>query len=68
MYYLGKGTEVQDVSAHVWFNLASTNGAELAEDAKSLVEKRMTGMQISNARKRYNELLETSPGLINESN
>jgi hypothetical protein len=49
MYSVGKGTPQDDVYAHMWFNIASSNGSENARANRDIVAKRMTPNQLAEA-------------------
>ncbi len=61
MYGLGKGVPQNFVLAHMWFNLAYSNGFEQAENAKNKVAKVMTPEQIERAQDMAVEAVKPRP-------
>jgi len=51
MFYYGQGVLEHYISAHVWLNLASSNGHNLASKTKDLLVKKMTADDIAAAQK-----------------
>lgn len=51
MYDNGLGVLQDNVYAHVWLNIASSNGSETAGKNRDLVAKRMTPDQIAEAQR-----------------
>ena len=51
LYYLGNGVKENMVYAHMWVNLASLNGFEMAEEINELLAEIMTPSQIEDAEK-----------------
>jgi hypothetical protein len=49
MYAKGRGVLKNNVYAHMWFNIASSNGSEDARENRDLVTKRMTPDQLAEA-------------------
>ena len=41
-----------NVTAHMWFNIAGANGAEDGRDNREIIERKMTPADISEAQKR----------------
>ena len=52
MYANGEGVLQDNVTAHMWFNIASANGAEDGRDNREKIERKMTPADISEAQKR----------------
>ena len=53
MYYAdGEGVLQDNVTAHMWFNIAGANGAEDGRDDREIIERKMTPADISEAQKR----------------
>ena len=52
MYANGEGVLQDNVTAHMWFNIAGANGAELGRDNREIIERKMTPADISEAQKR----------------
>ena len=52
MYYNGEGVLQDNVTAHMWFNIAGANGAEDGRDNREKIERKMTPADISEAQKR----------------
>ena len=51
MYYNGNGVIQDDVYAHMWFNIAASNGNKFATKNRDIIAKRMTSADISAAQK-----------------
>ena len=51
MYAFGSGILKDYVYAHMWGNIAATNGNELGAKLRDFVEKKMTPAQIAEAQK-----------------
>ena len=51
MYYLGQGVPQDYVLAHMWWNLAGSNGQKKAVGNRNIVEKKMTPSQIEEAQR-----------------
>ena len=51
MYWEGKGVPKNFVLAHMWLNLAATQGDELAIIERDFLEKEMTPDQIAGAQR-----------------
>jgi len=49
MYYFGKGVPQDYVSAHMWFNLSSSQGITNAVTNRTIVEEEMSKQQIEKA-------------------
>jgi len=49
MYFNGRGVPQDFVQAHMWNNLAATQGSEDGKKIRDSVEKRMTPQQIAQA-------------------
>ena len=49
MYKDGRGVPQDDVLAHMWFNLAGSNGHKDAAKKRNMMEKKMTPSQIEKA-------------------
>ena len=49
MYGNGNGVLQDNVYAHMWFNIASSNGGEKARDNRDTAAKRMTPDQLAEA-------------------
>ena len=52
MYANGEGVLQDNVTAHMWFNIAGANGAEDGRDNREIIERKMTPADISEAQKR----------------
>ena len=52
MYANGEGVLQDNVTAHMWFNIAGANGAEFGRDNREKIEWKMTPADISEAQKR----------------
>ena len=52
MYYNGEGVLQDNVTAHMWFNIAGANGDEFGRDDREIIERKMTPADISEAQKR----------------
>ena len=50
LYYFGNGVPQDEVYAHIWTNLASSNGFEMAEQLHQVLEEQMNSSQIDQAR------------------
>ena len=48
----GEGVLQDNVTAHMWFNIAGANGAEFGRDNREKIERKMTPADISEAQKR----------------
>ena len=67
IYYEGEGIPIDNVQAYVWFSMAANQGLKLSKRKKAAVAKRMTRIQIAEARKLYREYLENyGPGRENQ--
>jgi TPR repeat protein len=55
MYGKGQGVPMDDVRAHMWFNLAVVKGDADAEKNRDIAAKRMTPQQMAEAQKRARE-------------
>ena len=42
MYDNGEGVLQDNVTAHMWFNIAGANGAEFGRDNREIIERKMT--------------------------
>ena len=51
MYGSGNGVLQDNVYAHMWFNIASSNGSENDRDNRDIVAERMTPGQLAEAQK-----------------
>ena len=51
-YANGEGVPQDNVTAHMWFNIAGANGAEDGRDNREKIERKMTPADISEAQKR----------------
>jgi len=51
MYDKGQGVPQDHVQAHIWFNLAATQGNKQAAKDRDIVAKRMTPVDISEAQR-----------------
>ena len=49
MYGNGEGVLQDNVYAHMWFNIASSNGSETARENRDIAAKRMTPNQLAEA-------------------
>jgi TPR repeat protein len=49
MYEKGQGVPQNYIQAHMWYNLAATQGNEIAKENRDIVAKRMTPAQIAEA-------------------
>ena len=56
MYDDGLGVARDYVQAHMWFNLAATQGHEKAQKARDAVAQRMTPTDVSKAQKLARDL------------
>ena len=56
MYANGEGVPEDDVQAYAWINLSAAQGNETAEQARTVLRKRMTPAQIAEAQKLSREL------------
>ena len=52
MYANGEGVLQDNVTAHMWFNIAGANGDEDGRDNREIIERKMTPADISEAQKR----------------
>ena len=52
MYANGEGVLQDNVTAHMWFNIAGANGAEDGRDNREKIERKMTPFYVSEAQKR----------------
>ena len=57
MYHNGAGVRKDEVTAYAWYNLAASNGSDVAEKNKSLIAKKMSRKQIVEAKKLSRKLL-----------
>ena len=51
MYGQGLGTPKNNVRAHMWLDLAASNGSGLAEHGRNLLAEKMSSSQINEAKK-----------------
>ena len=51
IYGNGQGVLLDDVRAHIWWNIAASSGDEMAVKNRDIVAKRMTSAQIAKAQK-----------------
>ena len=51
MYGNGQGVLLDDVRAHIWWNIAASSGDEMAVINRGIVAKQMTPAQIAKAQK-----------------
>ena len=51
MYYNGQGVLQNNVYAHMWFNIAASNGYDEAVKNRDIVAKTMTTEQLAEAQK-----------------
>ena len=56
MYGNGEGVLQDNVYAHMWFNIASSNGSETARENRDIAAKRMTPNQLAEAQSLAREL------------
>ena len=49
LYYLGNGVPEDKVYAHMWANLASSSGFEMAQQLRQLLTEKMTSYEINRA-------------------
>jgi len=49
MYATGQGAPQDNAQAHMWFNLAASQGGKHAADGRGTIAKHMTSQQISEA-------------------
>jgi uncharacterized protein len=49
MYANGEGVPEDDVYAHMWWNLAGSNGDEIGRGNRDIIAKRMTPSQLEKA-------------------
>ena len=49
LYYLGQGVTANMVYAHMWTNLASSNGFDMSKNLRGLITELMTPSQIERA-------------------
>ena len=52
MYADGEGVVQDNVTAHMWFNIAGANGVEFGRDNREIIERKMTPADVSEAQKR----------------
>jgi TPR repeat protein len=52
MYFEGRGVSQDYITAHMWENMASMNGSEMAPELRNATAKEMTPAQIHAAQKR----------------
>ena len=57
MYRTGKGVPQDDVRAYMWFNIASANGVEDAQEAREAVAGIMTPVNIAKTQQMAAECL-----------
>ena len=55
--YLGNGVPEDKVYAHMWANLASSSGFEMAQQLRQLLTEKMTSYQINRAQELARECL-----------
>ena len=55
---MGEGVIKDNVQAHNWFNIASSNGHENAKKAREIIENSMTSEQIAKANDLAREWIE----------
>ena len=55
MYGSGNGVLQDNVYAHMWFNIASSNGNEMARSNRDIVAERMTPDQLAEAQRLASE-------------
>ena len=51
-YADGEGVLQDNVTAHMWFNIAGANGVEFGRDNREKIERKMTPFYVSEAQKR----------------
>ena len=51
MHIQGRGIAQDDILAHVWFNIAASNGSSDALNNRDIVEKALTAEQVLKAQK-----------------
>ena len=51
-YASGRGVPQDNVTAHMWFNIAGANGDEFGRDFREIIERKMTPFYVSEAQKR----------------
>jgi len=51
IYHNGRGVPKDNIYAHVWFNIASSNSSDMAAGNRNIVVKRMTKGQIEEAQR-----------------
>jgi TPR repeat protein len=61
MYADGKGVPKDDVLAYMWANLSSVHGGEKTRELRDLLEKRMSGTQIEEAKRLSREWMDKHP-------
>ena len=61
MYGNGEGVPQDYVEAHKWFNLAGANGVEMGRENREIIEKLMTGEQITEAQGLARDWMEKHP-------
>jgi TPR repeat protein len=57
MYFEGQGVLQDYVTAHMWANMASMNGSEMAPELRNAIAKEMTPAQIHAAQKRAKDCI-----------
>jgi len=60
MYFNGQDVVQDNISAHMWWSIAATNGSELAAKKKDIVAKDMTVADISEAQRRAKICMESN--------
>jgi len=61
MYKNGRGVTQDYVQAHKWYNLAVSNGSDIAAKERDIVAKRMTPAQVAEAQKLAREWVAAHP-------
>ena len=51
MYMEGEGVPQENIYAHVWFNIAASNGSDMGAGNRNIVVERMTKDQIEEAQR-----------------
>jgi uncharacterized protein len=51
MYERGQGALRDNVLAHMWYNVAGSNGDKMGAKYRAIIEKRMIASQIAEAKK-----------------
>ena len=59
MYQEGKGVKQDLILAHMWFNIAASNGSEAAKKNRDAAESRMTSEQIGKAQELARQCVES---------